>query len=65
MTAALPAFPSTTRVTDPSQVEAARKELEKEAESEGSAEPAEPVSLLKMFRTPNLRLNAFLCTVIW
>jgi len=47
------------------KMEAARKELNKELESEatrGNAE--EKVSLMQMLRTPNLRVNALLCTVI-
>ena len=47
------------------KVEAARKELNKELESEVSGKPEEKVSLMQMFRTPNLRLNAVLCTIIW
>ena len=47
------------------KVEAARKELDKEQESEVSGGATEKVSLLQMFRTPNLRVNALLCTVIW
>ena len=47
------------------KVEAARKDLDKEQESEDSGGAAEKVSLLQMFRTPNLRVNALLCTVIW
>lgn len=46
------------------KVEAARKELNKELESEVSGKPEEKVSLMQMFRTPNLRLNAVLCTII-
>ena len=45
------------------QEEEARNELDKEKELESSEEKA--ASLLQMFRTPNLRVNAFLCTVIW
>ena len=48
-------------------MEAARKELNKEMESEatGVNPDSEKVSLLQMLRTPNLRVNALLCTVIW
>lgn len=46
------------------QVEAARKDLDKEQESEVSGGATEKVNLLQMFRTPNLRVNALLCTVI-
>ena len=47
-------------------MEAARKELNKEMESDATAgNPDEKVSLLQMLRTPNLRVNALLCTVIW
>ena len=48
-------------------MEAARKELNKEMESEATdaGNPDEKVSLLQMLRTPNLRVNALLCTVIW
>ena len=48
------------------QMEAARKELNKELESEATGGNAdEKVSLVQMLRTPNLRVNALLCTVIW
>ena len=47
-------------------MEAARKELNKEMESEATGTGnSEKVSLLQMLRTPNLRVNALLCTVIW
>ena len=47
-------------------MEAARKELNKEMESEATTGNSdEKVSLLQMLRTPNLRVNALLCTVIW
>lgn len=42
------------------EVEAARKELAKEQE----AEAQEEVSLVKMFRTPTLRVNALLCMCV-
>ena len=47
------------------QMEAARKELNKELESEAGGGDDEKVSLLQMLRTPNLRVNAFLCALIW
>ena len=46
-------------------MEAARKELNKELESEATGGNAEKVSLMQMLRTPNLRVNALLCTIIW
>merc|ERR1712032_1303914 len=47
------------------KMEAARKELNKELESEATGgNPGEKVSLVQMLRTPNLRVNALLCTVI-
>jgi len=47
------------------KMEAARKELNKELESEATGgNPEEKVSLMQMLRTPNLRVNALLCTVI-
>ena len=47
------------------QMEAARKELNKELESEAGGGDGEKVSLLHMLRTHNLRVNAFLCALIW
>jgi len=46
------------------KMEAARKELNKELESEAGGGDDEKVSLLQMLRTPNLRVNAFLCALI-
>ena len=40
-----------------------RKELLKEKEAENAE--TEKVSLLQMFKTPNLRVNAFLVNIIW
>ena len=42
-----------------------RRELEKEKQFEAENPVKEKATLLQMFKTENLRLNAFLCTVIW
>ena len=41
------------------------RELEKERQMEADNPVKEKATLLQMFKTENLRLNAFLCTVIW
>ena len=41
------------------------RELEKESQMETDKPVVAKATLLQMFKTENLRLNAFLCTVIW
>ena len=41
------------------------RELEKESQMETDKPIVAKATLLQMFKTENLRLNAFLCTVIW